>query len=59
MVSESAVTYWRMGDDDIAEWHEEKGDEFFDFAEFYEREAAKAFKELHGILESSDSMMYS
>lgn len=25
MVGESAVTYWRMGDDDIAEWHEEKG----------------------------------
>ena len=40
---ESAVM---MGDDDMVEWHEEKGDEFFYFADFYEREVSKAFKEL-------------
>ena len=39
--------------------HEEKGDEFFDLADSYEGKAAKAFKELHAILDSSNSMMYS
>ena len=28
---DSAVTWWRRGDDDMAEWHEEKGDEVFAF----------------------------
>lgn len=37
---------WKMGDDDLVEWHEEKGDAFFDFADFYKREATRAFKEL-------------
>ena len=24
-----AMTWWRMGNDDMAEWHEEKDDHFF------------------------------
>ena len=55
----SAVVYWRMDDDDMAECHEEKGDEFFDFADSYEGEAAKPLKVLSGLLDSSDSMICS
>ena len=32
-----AVVWWRMGDDDVEEWQEEKGDQFIDFMEFYEK----------------------
>lgn len=39
---DNPVTWWRMGDDDMKEWHEEKGDQVFDFVEFYEKEAARA-----------------
>ena len=39
---------WRLGDDDLAEWHEYKGDDFFEYADLYKREATKAFKELRG-----------
>ena len=46
-----------MGEDDMAEWHEEKSDQFFDFVEFYVKETAKASKELHEIIRSSDLMM--
>ena len=56
---ENTVTYWRMGDDDMAEWHEKKGDEFFVFADFYKGEAAKAFKAVCVVLDSSDSIMHS
>lgn len=43
---ERAVTCWRMGDDDVAELHEYKGDDVFEFADFYGREATKAFKKV-------------
>ena len=39
---ERAVDCWRLGDDGMVKWYEEKGDEFFDFADFREREATKA-----------------
>ena len=55
----SVVTWWRRGDGDMAECHEEKGDMFFDFADFHGKEAAKASKELHRIIGSSDPMLSS
>ena len=51
-------TRWRRGDDDKAKWHEWKGDEFFDFVEFYKKEAAKGSTELNKVINSSDPMMY-
>ena len=56
---DSAVMWWRRGDNDMVEWHEEMGDDFLDSADFYEKETAKASKELHRIVGSSDPMMYS
>ena len=50
--------WWRMGDDNMAEWHEEKGDQIFDFTKIYKEEVAKASKELHKIIDSSNPMMY-
>ena len=35
----SAVMHWKMGDEDMAEWHEETSDGFFQFAFFNEEEA--------------------
>ena len=45
---ERSVTCWRIGDGNLAEWHEYKGDDFFEFVDFCEREATKTFKELRG-----------
>ena len=33
-----------MGDDDMAEWHNEKGDELLDFADFCKGKATKFFR---------------
>ena len=30
----SAVTHWKMGHEDMAEWHKETSDEFLEFADF-------------------------
>lgn len=46
------MTIWQSG-------IKEKGNQLFNFAEFYEKEATKASKELHKIVDSSDLMMYS
>ena len=40
--------YWRMGDGDMAEWYVSKGDIFFEYADFHEREATETFKEMRG-----------
>ena len=48
----------KRGCDDMAECHDEKDDQFFIFAEFYEKEAAKASKDLYRIIGSLDSMLY-
>ena len=53
------MTHWKMDDEDMAEWHKETKDEFFEFADFYEGEAAKASKELREIIDSSDPLMCS
>lgn len=45
---ESAMMCWRMSDVDMAEWHEYKSNDFFEYADFYERGATKAFKEIQG-----------
>lgn len=45
---ERAADFWILGDDGMTKWHEEKEDGLFDFADFHEGEAAKAFKELRG-----------
>ena len=63
-LTKRAVDCWRLGYDGMAKWHEEKKDVLFDFANFYEGEAAKAFKELRGDRSkessgSSDSVMHS
>ena len=46
-----------MGDEDMAEWHEEISDDFFEFADFCEGEAAKASKEIREIIYSSDNLI--
>ena len=38
----SAVTCWKRGYEDIAEWHEEISDEFFEYVDFYKDEALAA-----------------
>ena len=43
----------------MVEWHEEISDEFFEYVDFCEEEAAKTSKELHEIIDSSDHLMYS
>ena len=53
------MTFWKRHDEDMAEWNEEIGDEFFDFTDFDEEEAAKASKELHEIISLSDPLMQS
>ena len=53
------VTHWKMGDEDMAEWHKEIRDEFREFAAFDEGEAAMASKELRDIIDSSDPLMCS
>ena len=55
----NAVTRLRVGDENMIEWHERKGDHVFEMAEYYEKEAAKASRELYRIIGSSDPMMYS
>ena len=45
---ERVVDCWRLGDDGMAKWHQEKGDEFVEFADICEREVNKAFKGLCG-----------
>ena len=47
----SAVTHWRMGYENMAEWHEEISDEFFEFGSFYEGKPLKASKELREIID--------
>ena len=53
----STVTHWKMGDEGMAEWHKDIRDEFREFADFYEGEAAKASKEFRDIIDSSDPLM--
>ena len=53
------VTHLKMGDEDMAEWHKEIRDEFREFADFDEGEAAMASKELRDIIDSSDPLMCS
>lgn len=36
---ESAVRYLSLGDDDMAEWNEYKGDDLFESSNFHEKEA--------------------
>lgn len=48
------MTYWKRGDEDMAKWHEEISDEILEYVDFCEEEAAKASKELHEIIDSSD-----
>ena len=43
---ERVKTCWRIGNDNLAEWHEYKRDEFIEFADLCERESTKAFREL-------------
>lgn len=45
---ESTVRNWRLGDDDMVEWYEYKGDGFFEYVDFPEREATKAFNKMRG-----------
>ena len=53
------MTWWCVGDEDMTEWSERKGDHIFDMAEYYEKEAAKALSELHRVIGFSDPMTYS
>ena len=53
------VTCWIRGDEDMAEWHEKISDEFFEYVKILCEEAAKASKELHEIIDSSDPLMCS
>ena len=55
----NVVTCRERGDEDMAEWHKEIGDEFFKHTDFHENEAAKASNELHEIVDSSETLMYS
>ena len=43
----------------MAEWHEEIGDEFFEYTDFHEEEAAMAQRELCKLVDSSDPLIYS
>ena len=54
-----AVTWWCVGDEDMMEWSERKGDHIFDVAEYYGKEAAKGLSKLHRVIGFSDPMMYS
>ena len=36
---ESAVRYLSLGDDDMAAWNEDKGDDLFEYSNFHEKEA--------------------
>ena len=49
---------WHRGDEDMAEWNERKGDQMYEMAEFYEKEAGKPSNERHNIIDSSDLIMY-
>ena len=42
----------------MVEWNERNGNQMYEMAEFYEKEAAKASNELHNIIDSSDPMIY-
>lgn len=48
MDEETSCDELENGDDELAEWHEEKGNGFLDFAKFYKKEATKALKRLRG-----------
>ena len=58
-LGKNAMMWWRIWDEDIVEWSERKGDHIFDMDECYQKEAAKASKEIHMIINSLDTMMYS
>ena len=53
----NAMMRWRFGDEGMVKWSESKGDHVFEMVEYYEKEAAKASRELHRIVGSSDPMM--
>ena len=51
------MTWWRIGDEDIVECIERKGDHVFDMAEYFEKEVTKASRELHKIIGSLDPIV--
>ena len=53
------MTSWRSRDEQMVKWNEMKGDQVYEMAEYYEKEAAKGSNELHKIIGSSYPMMYS
>ena len=53
-VMRSVVTCWKRGDEDMTEWHEGIGDEFFAHTDFYEEEFARTQRELRKLIDSSD-----
>lgn len=53
------VTHWKLGDEDMIEWYKGISGEFLKFAEFYEEKVAKASKELHEIIDSSNTLVCS
>lgn len=53
----SAVNNLEMGDEETAECHKVISEEFSKYFDLYEKEAAKASKELYEIIHSSDFLM--
>ena len=49
-----AVTTWELGEEDLSEWSERKGDDLYQLANFYEKGVIKFKRILLELIETSD-----
>ena len=48
------MTTWENGEEDLSEWSEQKGDDFYQLANYYEKRVLKLKRLLVELIETSD-----
>ena len=53
-IGRNVKTWMYNGDEEMTKWSQQKSDQPYNVADFYDREAAKALNQLYEIISSSD-----
>ena len=53
-LARTAVTTWENGEEDLSEWSERKGEDFYQLANYYEKRVLKLKRLLVELIETSD-----
>ena len=51
------MTTWELGEEDLSEWSEQKGDDLYQLANFYEKGVVKFKRLLLELIETSDQSL--